>query len=100
MSVMIIMKMQGDTAVFSQALKDRGSEFARIADRAKTMGAIHHQFGIGDGYVMIVDEWESADDFQKFFSDPGLQQFVASVGASASPPEITVCTAVDSADRF
>ncbi len=101
MSAMIIMKMQGDTAKFSQALKDRASEFTRIADRARTMGAIHHQFGIGDGYVMVIDEWETADDFQKFFSDPGLQEFVASVGGStAIPPEVTVCAAVDSADRF
>lgn len=100
MSVMIIMKMQGDTAVFSQALKDRASEFARIADRARTMGAIHHQFGVGDGYIMVVDEWQTADDFQKFFTDPGLQDFVASIGGSPSPPEITVCQAVDSVDRF
>ncbi len=100
MSVMIMMKMQGDTDMFSQALKDRASEFVRIADRARTMGAIHHQFGIGDGYVMVVDEWQTADDFQKFFTDPGLQEFVASVGGAATTPEITVCTAVDSADRF
>ncbi len=49
---------------------------------------------------MIVDEWESADDFQKFFTDPDLQAFIASVGGAAGPPEVTVCTAIDSADRF
>jgi hypothetical protein len=100
MSVLIITKVQGDTAKFSQALTDRADEFAQIADRARSVGAIHHQFGIGDGYVMIVDEWETADDFQKFFTDPDLQAFVGSVGGAAGPPEVTVCTATQSADRF
>jgi hypothetical protein len=100
MSVLIVMKVQGDPARFTQALTDRADEFAQISDRARSVGAIHHQFGMGDGYVMVVDEWETADDFQKFFSDPDLQAFIGSVGGSAAPPEITVCTALDSADRF
>jgi hypothetical protein len=100
MSVLIITKMQGDTARFSQALRERESEFVQIADRARSVGAIHHQFGIGDGYVLIVDEWETADDFQKFFTDPDLQAFVASVGGAEGPPEVTVCTAMHTADRF
>jgi hypothetical protein len=100
MSVLIVTKIQGDTAKFSQALKDRASEFAQIGDRARSVGAIHHQFGIGDGYILIVDEWETADDFQKFFSDPDLLAFVGSVGGASSPPEVTVCTAANSADRF
>jgi hypothetical protein len=100
MSVLIITKVQGDTAKFSQALTDRASEFTQIADRARSVGAIHHQFGVGDGYVMIVDEWETADDFQKFFTDPDLQAFVASVGGAAGPPEVTVSTAMQTPDRF
>jgi len=100
MSVLIATKIQGDTARFSQALTDRASEFAQIAGRARSAGAIHHQFGIGDGYVMVVDEWQSAGDFQKFFTDPSLQAFIASVGGAQGQPEVTVCAAVDSADRF
>jgi hypothetical protein len=100
MSVLIVTKIQGDTARFSQALKDRASEFTQIADRAKTAGAIHHQFGVGDGYVMVVDEWETADAFQKFFSDPDLQAFITSVGGMAGPPEMTVGTAMQSGDHF
>jgi quinol monooxygenase YgiN len=100
MSVLIVTKMQGDTARFSQALRERESEFVQIAGRARSAGAIHHQFGIGDGYVLIMDEWETADDFEKFFTDPDLQAFVASVGGAAGPPEVTVCTATHSADQF
>jgi hypothetical protein len=100
MSVLITGKFQGDTGQFRQALADRADEFAKIADRARTAGAIHHRFGIGDGFVLIVDEWESADDFQRFFADPELQTFIGSVGASPAPPEITVTEAITSPDQF
>jgi quinol monooxygenase YgiN len=100
MSVLVIGKFQGDTAKFRQALTDRADEFAKIADGSRSTGAIHHRFGIGDGFVVIVDEWESFEQFQQFFANPDLQAFIGSVGASAAPPEITVTEAVTSSDQF
>ena len=100
MSVLVIGKFQGDTAVFSQALTDRAGEFAKIADMAKAAGGVHHRFGIGDGFVVIVDEWESVEQFQQFFSNPDLQAFIGSVGAAPAPPEITVAEAVSSPDQY
>jgi quinol monooxygenase YgiN len=100
MSVLVVGKFQGDTAKFRQALTDRADEFAKIADGSRSMGAIHHRFGIGDGFVVIVDEWESFEQFQQFFANPDLQAFIGSVGASAAPPEITVAEAVTSSDQF
>ena len=94
MSVLVIGKFQGDTAKFRQALTDRAGEFAKIADGARSAGAIHHRFGIGDGFVLIVDEWGSVEQFQQFFSNPDLQAFIGSVGAAPAPPEITVSEAV------
>ena len=82
MSVLVIAKFQGDTAKFRQALTDRADEFAKIADRARAAGGVHHRFGVGDGFVVIVDEWESAGHFQQFFSDPELRR---SSGRSAPP---------------
>jgi hypothetical protein len=80
MSVLVIGKFQGDTA--------------------RSAGAIHHRFGIGDGFVLIVDEWGSVEQFQQFFSNPELQAFIGSVGAAPAPPEITVSEAVTSSDQF
>ena len=100
MSVLVTGKFHGDTAKFRQALQERGDEFAKIAAHAQTVGAIHHRFGIGDDFVVIIDEWETADQFQTFFADPSLQEFIASVGASATPPEITFTEAVSSPDQF
>jgi hypothetical protein len=78
MSVLVIGKFQGDTSLFRQALTDRADEFAKIAEESRSAGAIHHRFGIGDGFVVLVDEWESVEQFQQF----------------------TVTEAVTSADQF
>ncbi len=100
MSVLVIGKFQGDTAKFSQALVDRAGEFAKFTDMARSEGGIHHRFGIGDGFIVIVDEWATVEQFQKFFSDPELQAFIGSIGAAQAPPEITVTTAVTSPDQY
>jgi quinol monooxygenase YgiN len=100
MSVLVVGKFQGDTARFRQALADRAEEFERIAERAKSAGAVHHRFGIGDGTVVVVDEWGSAEQFQTFFSDPELQDFIASTGAGTGPPDLTITEAVSSPDQF
>jgi quinol monooxygenase YgiN len=100
MSVHIIAKFQGDTAMFRQALTERAGEFEKIADTARAAGGIHHRFGVGDGYVVVVDEWESVDRFEQFFGNPELQAFIGSVGAAPAPPEIIVAEAVASPDAY
>ncbi len=72
MSVLIIGKFQGDTATFRQALVD----------------------------LLVVDEWESVEQFQKFMADPELQAFIGSVGAAPVPPEVIVAEAISSSDEF
>jgi quinol monooxygenase YgiN len=100
MSVLVTIKFQGDTAAFRQALADRADEFAKIGEQGRSSGAIHHRFGVGDGMVLVVDEWESVDHFQRFFSDPELQSFIGSAGAAPVPPEITITEAIASSDEF
>jgi len=100
MSVLVIGKFQGDTAKFQQSLIDRADEFAKIADAAKAQGGLHHRFGVGDGYVVIVDEWGSVEEFQQFFGNPDLQAFIGSIGADPAPPEIIVAEAVTSPDQY
>jgi|ERR1022692_1675295 quinol monooxygenase YgiN len=100
MSVLVIAKFQGDTAKFRQSLTDRASEFEQTSDQSRAAGGIHHRFGIGDGFVLVVDEWESVEKFQQFFANPELQAFIGSVGADPGPPEITIAEAVASADQF
>jgi quinol monooxygenase YgiN len=100
MSVLIIGKFNGDTAEFRRSLEERSAEFAKIAERSQAVGGLHHRFGIGDGYVLVVDEWESVEHFQKFMADPDLQAFIGSVGGAPEPPEVIIAEAVTSPDQF
>ena len=101
MSVLVIAKFQGDVAKFHQALTEHADQFAKFAEDARTSGGgIHHRFGVGDGYVVVVDEWESVEHFQKFFANPDLQALIGQSGAAAEPPEITVAQAISSPDEY
>ena len=100
MSVLIIAKFQGDTAKFRQSLTERADEYAKISEESKSAGGVHHRFGIGDGFVLVVDEWESVERFEAFMANPDLQAFIGSVGAAPVPPEVVVAEAVTSADEF
>jgi hypothetical protein len=100
MSVLITIKFQGDTAVFRQALVDHAGQLAKFSEQSKSAGAVHHRFGAGDGFVLVVDEWGSVEQFQQFFGNPDLQALIGQMGADPGPPEITVTEAVDSADQF
>jgi hypothetical protein len=101
MSVLVIVKIAGDTAKFRQSLTGRASEFEKITADSRTKGAIHHRFGIGDGMVLVVDEWETIEQFQQFFSNPELQAFIGTVGGdTSSPPDVIVSEAVASSSDF
>ena len=99
MSVLIVGKFPGDTAVFKKVLTDRADELASVGAQAHAAGAIHHRFGVGDGFVVIVDEWESPQQFEQFFSRADVQALVGEMGASG-PPDITIVEAVSSPDEF
>jgi hypothetical protein len=94
MSVLVIIKFAGDSATFRQALTERTAEFQKIADTARAQGCIHHQFGIGEDFALVVDEWESVEQFQQFFADPELQAFIATTGARPEPPQTIVADAL------
>jgi len=100
MSVLIIAKFQGDTDKFRRSLEERADEFAKISEASKGVGGLDHGFGIGDGFVLVVDEWESVEQFQAFMANPDLQAFIGSVGGAPVPPEVIVAEAITSPDEF
>jgi hypothetical protein len=100
MSVIVIGKFQGDTAAFRRSLTERAGEFEKWGALARASGGIHHRFGVGDGSVVVVDEWESVEHFQQFFGNPELQAFVGSIGAAPVPPEMIISETVASPDQY
>ena len=100
MSVLVVLKVQGDTDVFRQALVDRADEFAAIGARARSGRRDPSPLRRRRRLRVVVDEWETAEQFNAFFSDPELQQFIGEIGASGGPPEMTFSEAVSSPDQF
>jgi quinol monooxygenase YgiN len=101
MSVIVAVKITGDTDAFKKSLTERAEDYRNIATRAKEHGALHHRFAVGDGFVLVNDEWENAEAFQKFFGDPEMREFIGSAGGDANvAPEIIWGDAVESPDQF
>jgi hypothetical protein len=59
-----------------------------MSEKAQAAGCRVHRFAIGAGFVLAVDEWETPEQFQAFFSAPELQAVMGQMGAQGEP-EIT-----------
>ena len=98
MSVLITQRVPGDTDQFRRFIEDE-ERLAGYAERAKAAGAIHHRFAIGDGFVLVVDEWGSADQYERFIGELVAEGVFADAGARGEP-EVIVAEAVTTADQF
>jgi hypothetical protein len=99
MSVLIIGQFPADTAVFKKVLTDRADELVGVSEQARAAGAIHHTFTVGDGFLILVDEWGSLQQFEQFFARPDIQALVGEMGASG-PPDITIVEVAASPANF
>ena len=100
MSVVVIGKFKGDVAKFEGLIQTRAADFEAVSAEAKTKGALHHQFIAGDGEVVIIDEWESAEAFRSFFaSQPVIPQLMAESDVQG-PPDFSFYSPMASPDKF
>jgi quinol monooxygenase YgiN len=100
MSVIIYARFKLDTDKFERLVTERQADFVAIAKEGKSKGAVRHRFAIGDGELVVIDEWSSAEAFQKFFEGQAtIAEMMEQVGLQG-PPEVTVLRAVESADQF
>jgi heme-degrading monooxygenase HmoA len=100
MSVLMYMTVKGDTERFRQFVSEEAERLTAIAETAKSQGCIHHRFGIGDGYVVVVDEWESPEQFQRFFDGNEEIAAVMRDAGARSEPQVDFTDAITSADQF
>jgi hypothetical protein len=100
MSVIVIGRFKADPSRLEQAFVTHKQTLIDVSDEAKSKGAVHHQFGAGDGEVIIVDEWPDEASFQAFFAgQQDIPKLMAEVGAS-TPPSFEVFRQMDSPDRM
>lgn len=100
MSVYISLRISADPEKVRQVTQENKDTFLGIADRAKGMGCIHHTFASEDGSVIVMDEWESREAFQKFFeSDQDIPKLMQQAGVT-SEPEIRFYEPMNLGDEF
>jgi len=100
MSVIVIGRFKANPADLEKVIAERAADFKAVSEEAKGVGAIHHRFAAGDGEVVIVDEWNNLESFQKFFADnTTIPEFLQAAGVQG-PPEFSFYEAMDTPDRF
>ena len=100
MSVLMTMRVPADTERFRQFVANEPDRLRRIADDARARGCLHYRFGVGDGVVVVIDEWESPEHFQRFFEgNPDIEAIMRDAGAQGEP-EIAFSEAIETPDQF
>src|SRR4051812_13811443 len=97
MSVLVILRVPTDAASFERVAAENSDTMKGITDRSRDRGAIHHAFYEGDGEVLVVDEWDSAESFQAFFEDegPNIGPLLAAAGVQGEPGPATFYRKID-----
>jgi hypothetical protein len=100
MSVLITMKVDVDPKRAEKAVGGNTGRTQKINDEARGLGAIHHSFYGGDGQIMVMDEWDSAASFYKFFeTNTGVAEIMHEAGVT-NKPDIQVWEKLDTHDEF
>ena len=96
MSVIVTVQFPvDDVAKAIEGLHANASFFEQTTADTKSGGIISHRFVAGEGELMVIDEWETAEQFHSFFAaHPKIGDVIGSIGMSG-PPTITVYESVD-----
>jgi len=84
-----------DVAKAIEGLHSNAKFLEEITESTRGAGMLHHRFVSGQGELMVIDEWKTAEQFQSFFDgNPKVAEVIASIGMTGSP-EITVFGSID-----
>ena len=89
MGVLVVVTVPGDTAQFESFIAANKPLVEELSEKAKAAGCTGHRFAVGEGQVIVVDQWGSVEQFQAFFGSPEIQQVMGQMGAKGEP-QITV----------
>ena len=100
MSVMMVLKVQADTDAFRSYVDSHAAELEQLSEDAKNQGGIHHRFAVGDGILLVINEWESADSFMSFFQGNEVVAEVMRAAGAQGEPEISIGEAIDAPGTY
>ena len=84
-----------DVAKAVEGLPENASFFEKTTASTKGAGIISHRFASGDGELMVIDEWKTAEQFHSFFAaNPKIGDVMGSIGMDGAPV-ISVFESVD-----
>jgi heme-degrading monooxygenase HmoA len=84
-----------DVAKAIEGLPENAEVLEGISASTRDAGLLHHRFVSGEGELVVIDEWETAEQFQSFFDgDPDVAQVMTSIGMTGAP-EISVYGSID-----
>jgi heme-degrading monooxygenase HmoA len=100
MSVIVVGKFNADPKRLAAVFHDQEKDVIAVSEDAKSRGALHHRFAVDDGQVLVVDEWESAEAFHRFFnSQETIPELMRAVGVQGEP-EFSIYPVIDTPDQF
>jgi heme-degrading monooxygenase HmoA len=99
-SVLVTIRVDGDTDKFRSLMESEGDRVRSISEQGRAQGCLHHRFAIGDGFVVVIDEWETAEQFQGFFEGNEEIAAVMRDAGAQSAPQVTVMEAISTPDQF
>jgi heme-degrading monooxygenase HmoA len=98
MTVLMTFRVPGDPDALERHADANPEEMQRIAERAKEHGLISHRFYGGDGEILVVDEWDSPESFQRFFdASPEIPEMMKAI--ARGEPNITFWRKLETHDE-
>jgi hypothetical protein len=100
-SVIVIVRFPvSDVAKAVDGLRAQATLLEEMTKANKKGGNLGHRVGAGDGELVIVDEWETVEQFQGFYADnANVEHISAELGVIGSPA-ILVLASVDAPGTF
>jgi|SwirhisoilCB1_FD_contig_81_1890518_length_562_multi_6_in_0_out_0_2 hypothetical protein len=86
MSTLMLLRVPGNAKELERLAQENPDVLAKIAEKAKGYGVMRHRFFATQDEIMVVDEWPSADAFQRFYADsPEIGDLMGKVGVTTEP---------------
>lgn len=101
MSVTVLVHVPiGDLDRVKRTFALRVALMEEISEESKSLGALHHQFLESNGELVVVDEWETAEGFHRFFdANPKIEELNREVGV-LGPPQVLILSPMEAPGAF
>ena len=102
MSVIVTIEFPGLQAdKFMEVFQRDPERMKRVSEDGRSQGAIHHSLTSNDdGVVMVVDEWDSRENFERFLANQEEIKAVMSEFEQSGQPIVRSYRVLDTPDRF